>query len=217
MRIVHAQALTVRYGAREALSSLDLAIESGITGLLGPNGAGKSTFLKTLLGFLTPAGGTVEVLGRPASRTSSELRRALGYFPERAVYHPGAERGGERRARRRDWRARAARRPRARARDALVHGARRGPVSAGRRVLDGDAPANQARDGARARPGPPSPGRADERPRPRGAKADARPGAGDRTAGDSRSSSRRICCTTWRTFASAWSSFTTAAWFSEAR
>ncbi|HJS74319.1 MAG TPA: ABC transporter ATP-binding protein [Vicinamibacteria bacterium] len=89
MPIVHAQGLTVRYGAREALSSLDLAIESGVTGLLGPNGAGKSTFLKTLLGFLNPSAGTVNVLGRPASRTSSELRSALGYFPERAVYIPG--------------------------------------------------------------------------------------------------------------------------------
>ncbi len=88
MSIVHAQGLTVRYGAREALSSLDVAIESGVTGLLGPNGAGKSTFLKTVLGFLAPAAGRVEVLGRPASRTSSELRRSLGYFPERAVYFP---------------------------------------------------------------------------------------------------------------------------------
>jgi ABC-2 type transport system ATP-binding protein len=88
MPIVHAEGLTVRYGAREALASLDLTIESGVTGLLGPNGAGKSTFLKTLLGFLTPSRGTVEVLGRPASRTSSELRRSLGYFPERAVYVP---------------------------------------------------------------------------------------------------------------------------------
>jgi ABC-2 type transport system ATP-binding protein len=80
--------LIVRYGVREALSSLDLTIESGVTGLLGPNGAGKSTLLKTLLGFLTPSRGTVEVLGRPASRASSELRHSLGYFPERAVYVP---------------------------------------------------------------------------------------------------------------------------------
>ena len=88
MSIVRAQGLTVRYGAREALSSLDLEIEGGVTGLLGPNGAGKSTFLKTLLGFLAPAQGLVEVLGRPVSRTDTELRRSLGYFPERAVYLP---------------------------------------------------------------------------------------------------------------------------------
>lgn len=88
MSIVEARGLTVRYGAREALSSLDLEIESGVTGLLGPNGAGKSTFLKTLLGFLTPAEGRVEVLGRRASRAATEIRRSLGYFPERAVVLP---------------------------------------------------------------------------------------------------------------------------------
>ena len=78
----------MRYGAREALSSLDLEIESGVTGLLGPNGAGKSTLLKTLLGFLLPSQGRIEVLGRPVSRAATELRRSLGYFPERAVYFP---------------------------------------------------------------------------------------------------------------------------------
>ncbi len=88
MSIVRAQGLTVRYGAHEALSALDLEIESGVTGLLGPNGAGKSTLLKTLLGFLVPARGLVEVLGRPVSRAATELRRSLGYFPERAVYLP---------------------------------------------------------------------------------------------------------------------------------
>jgi ABC-2 type transport system ATP-binding protein len=88
MSIVRAQGLTVRYGAREALSSLDLEIESGVTGLLGPNGAGKSTLLKTLLGFLLPSQGRIEVLGRPVSRAATELRRSLGYFPERAVYFP---------------------------------------------------------------------------------------------------------------------------------
>jgi ABC-2 type transport system ATP-binding protein len=80
--------LTVRYGAREALSSLDLDVEPGVTGLLGPNGAGKSTLLKTLLGFLRPARGRVEVLGQQVSEASAEIRRSLGYFPERAVVIP---------------------------------------------------------------------------------------------------------------------------------
>ncbi|HEY7820444.1 MAG TPA: ATP-binding cassette domain-containing protein, partial [Vicinamibacteria bacterium] len=61
MTIVRVHELTVRYGAREALSSLDLEIDRGVTGLLGPNGAGKSTLLKTLLGLLVPYRGRVEV------------------------------------------------------------------------------------------------------------------------------------------------------------
>jgi ABC-2 type transport system ATP-binding protein len=88
MTIVRVHELTVRYGAREALSSLDLEIDRGVTGLLGPNGAGKSTLLKTLLGLLVPYRGRVEVLGRPVTRAAAEIRRSLGYFPERAVYLP---------------------------------------------------------------------------------------------------------------------------------
>ncbi|MGH9336774.1 MAG: ATP-binding cassette domain-containing protein, partial [Vicinamibacteria bacterium] len=85
MPIVLAFDLTVRYGSREALSSLDLTVEPGIIGLLGPNGAGKSTLLKTLLGFIEPAYGRAEVLGHRVSRAATELRRHLGYFPERSV------------------------------------------------------------------------------------------------------------------------------------
>jgi ABC-2 type transport system ATP-binding protein len=87
--ILRVESLTVRYGHREALSSLDLELGPGVSGLLGPNGAGKTTLLKTLLGFVSPASGRVEILGRPLSESSPELRRHLGYFPERSVLVPG--------------------------------------------------------------------------------------------------------------------------------
>jgi ABC-2 type transport system ATP-binding protein len=90
--ILRVESLTVRYGRREALSSLDLDLGPGISGLLGPNGAGKSTLLKTLLGFVSPAkgeGGRIEILGKTLSGASPELRRHLGYFPERSVFIPG--------------------------------------------------------------------------------------------------------------------------------
>ena len=50
--VISTRDLTVRYGAREALTSLTVQVANGAVGLLGPNGAGKSTLLKTLLGFL---------------------------------------------------------------------------------------------------------------------------------------------------------------------
>ena len=57
--------LTVRYGGRTAVDSLDLCIPRGRTvALLGPNGAGKSTTVNAVLG-LVPATGTARVLGRP--------------------------------------------------------------------------------------------------------------------------------------------------------
>lgn len=87
--ILRVESLTVRYGRDEALSSLDLDLGPGVSGLLGPNGAGKSTLLKTLLGFVAPAKGRVEILGSRLNDSSPELRRHLGYFPERSVFVPG--------------------------------------------------------------------------------------------------------------------------------
>jgi ABC-2 type transport system ATP-binding protein len=91
MSILRTESLTVRYGSLEALSSLDLEVRPGVTGLLGPNGAGKTTLLKTLLGFVEPSRGRVSVLGEPASRSRTELRRRIGYFPERSLFVPGLD------------------------------------------------------------------------------------------------------------------------------
>lgn len=89
MTLLRAQDLTVRYGKKEALTSLSLDLDAGVIGLLGPNGAGKSTLLKTLLGFLEPSRGSAEVLGLPIGERGHALRQRLGYFPERPVFVPG--------------------------------------------------------------------------------------------------------------------------------
>ena len=75
--------LEVRYGSTVALKGITLALEDGVVGLLGPNGSGKSTLLKTLLGLLTPARGTGEVLGLPlGTGEATRLRSRIGYMPE---------------------------------------------------------------------------------------------------------------------------------------
>ena len=89
MKLLRARDLTVRYGNKEALTSLSLDLDAGVIGLLGPNGAGKSTLLKTLLGFLEPSRGSAEVLGLPIDKSGHALRQRLGYFPERPVFIPG--------------------------------------------------------------------------------------------------------------------------------
>lgn len=80
--------VTVRYGKRVALDDVTLQIGEGIVGLLGPNGAGKSTMLKTLLGFCKPASGTAQLFGMTAGRGGREVRRRVGYMPERDVTSP---------------------------------------------------------------------------------------------------------------------------------
>lgn len=80
--------LTVCYGKRVALSDVSLEIGEGIVGLLGPNGAGKSTMLKTLLGFCKPSAGTAQLFGVDARHGGREIRRRVGYMPERDVSSP---------------------------------------------------------------------------------------------------------------------------------
>jgi ABC-2 type transport system ATP-binding protein len=81
--------LTVRYGTRSALDGVSLAFERGALGLLGPNGAGKTSLIRCLLGFLTPAAGTVTVLGESLGRDSTALRRRVGHAPEEDALIPG--------------------------------------------------------------------------------------------------------------------------------
>ena len=80
--------LTVRYGARAALDTVSLEIGEGIVGLLGPNGAGKSTMLKTLLGFCRPSGGSARLFGIDTAHGGRDIRRRVGYMPERDVSSP---------------------------------------------------------------------------------------------------------------------------------
>ncbi len=83
--------LTVRYGARTALSDLNLTFPTGCVGLLGPNGAGKTTLLKTLLGFLAPHSGTATVLGHDVARDPLAIRRVVGLMPEMDCHIPGTD------------------------------------------------------------------------------------------------------------------------------
>jgi ABC-2 type transport system ATP-binding protein len=81
--VVEAGGLTVRFGPVTALDAVDLVVDDAATGLLGANGAGKSTLMKTLLGLIRPEQGEVRVLGRPVDPRAWNVRRRLGYMPER--------------------------------------------------------------------------------------------------------------------------------------
>lgn len=77
------------YGARTALSGLDLQIKAGeVVGLLGPNGAGKSTTMKLLSGLLEPSHGRARVAGHDLSTARRAAQAQLGYLPESAPAYP---------------------------------------------------------------------------------------------------------------------------------
>jgi ABC-2 type transport system ATP-binding protein len=82
---IQTRALTKRFGAVDAVRSLDLHVaRAGITGFLGRNGAGKSTTIKMLLGMTRPTAGDGMVLGhRIDDREGSlALRRSIAYVAE---------------------------------------------------------------------------------------------------------------------------------------
>ena len=82
-RLVAAGGVSKRFGAVQALDGVTLEITARATGLLGANGAGKSTLMKSLLGLVQPDEGRLEVLGIDVARHPEEVRRRLGYMPER--------------------------------------------------------------------------------------------------------------------------------------
>jgi len=64
MSLLELDGVRKRYGRRDALVDVDLAVPAGAAlGLLGPNGAGKTTTLRLLLGFARPTAGRVRVQG----------------------------------------------------------------------------------------------------------------------------------------------------------
>ncbi len=81
--------VTVIYGNNPALRDVTATFPKGAVGLLGPNGAGKSTMLKSLLGFVAPTSGTLEVLGMNVAARPLDVRAKLGYMPESDGHIPG--------------------------------------------------------------------------------------------------------------------------------
>ncbi|HEX2748205.1 MAG TPA: ATP-binding cassette domain-containing protein, partial [Verrucomicrobiales bacterium] len=75
--------VTMRFGKRVALNSLNLSIPPGsVTAFLGPNGAGKTTAIKLLLGLYTPKEGEIETLGFNSRKLPSRAFEQIGYVSE---------------------------------------------------------------------------------------------------------------------------------------
>jgi branched-chain amino acid transport system ATP-binding protein len=73
------------YGDSHVLRNVSFSVETGSSvALLGRNGMGKTTLIKTLMGFLRPAVGTISFEGSPIHILPPERisRLGFGYVPE---------------------------------------------------------------------------------------------------------------------------------------
>lgn len=88
--MIRCEGLTKVYGDFVALDSLDLLIEKGDTfGFIGPNGAGKTTTMSILSTLLEPTSGTATVGDYSVIEQPYEIRRLLGYMPDKFGVYDG--------------------------------------------------------------------------------------------------------------------------------
>ena len=82
--------LHARYGDSHVLRGVSMEVPAGVSvGLLGRNGMGKTTLIRTFMGFVPAAGGSIVWQGRTVTGAAPErmARLGIGYVPEgRAIF-----------------------------------------------------------------------------------------------------------------------------------
>lgn len=77
--------LEAYYGSSRALSDVSLSVGRGeLVGVLGRNGVGKTTLLRTVMGLMGHARGTIQLGGEDITRrrTDQRAKAGLGYVPQ---------------------------------------------------------------------------------------------------------------------------------------
>ena len=86
MSAIRFRDVSLTLGGRVVLAGVSLDIAEGeFIGVLGPNGAGKTTLMRAVLGLTQPGSGSIDVLGKLASRGNA----AIGYLPQLHGVAPG--------------------------------------------------------------------------------------------------------------------------------
>jgi ABC-2 type transport system ATP-binding protein len=81
--MVEASHLSKAFGAKQVLRDVSFGVKPGdVVGVLGKNGAGKTTLLELMLGFTSPTGGSVRVLGHESHSLPGNIKSRVGFVPQ---------------------------------------------------------------------------------------------------------------------------------------
>ncbi len=83
--LLAARGLHTYYGSSHILHGVDFTVRRGeALGLMGRNGMGKTTLIRSMLGMVRPAAGSVRVRGEDVRGAATHLvaRRGIAYVPE---------------------------------------------------------------------------------------------------------------------------------------
>lgn len=89
MSVIEVKNLKKYFGDTKAVDDISFNVERGeIFGFLGPNGAGKTTTIRTMMDFIRPTGGSIEILGKDAQKDAVELKKKIGYLSGYVQLYP---------------------------------------------------------------------------------------------------------------------------------
>jgi ABC-2 type transport system ATP-binding protein len=87
--MIEVEGLRKKFGENEALSGINLKVDSDIIfAIVGPDGAGKTTLLRILAGIMTPDEGKINILGQDMVRNPEAAKRYTGYLSQRFSLNP---------------------------------------------------------------------------------------------------------------------------------
>ena len=87
--MIEVENVTKRFGPILAVDRVSFHVARGeVVGFLGPNGAGKSTTMRVLACFFPPTSGRASVGGHDVVTHALQVKRLVGYFPERVLVYP---------------------------------------------------------------------------------------------------------------------------------
>ena len=87
---IDVKGLTKKFDKKIAVDHISLKVKKGsIFGFLGANGSGKTTTIRMICGLLTPTDGEGYCLGYDIRSQSDEIKKHIGYMPQRFSFYMG--------------------------------------------------------------------------------------------------------------------------------